>query len=92
MPRLLFLLLALALPACSHDPTCTAEVTEGAGTFKGTATGSRPAAALTREALHAACAKLCASRKDEACPSRCAVDAEAGKIGLRNTCVKEVSR
>jgi hypothetical protein len=89
------LFLALALPACEHDTTCTAEVTEGAGTFKGSAVGVRPDADLKREALHVACGKMCASRdpnKTEGCVSRCSVDAEAGKIGLHNTCVKEGSR
>src|SRR4051812_39537462 len=88
-------LVALPLAGCRRDTTCTAEVTEGAGTFKGASIGARPEADLKRDALHAACGKLCAARDPggaEGCVSRCAVDAEAGKIGLRAACAKGGAR
>jgi hypothetical protein len=85
--------LAIALAGCAREISCTAEVTEGAGTFKGTATGARPEPDLQREALRAACNNLCASRADkEGCVSRCSVDAEVGKIGSRSTCTKGGAR
>ena len=46
-----------------------------------------------RESLRAACGQMCAASggKAEACVSRCAVDAEAGKIGARTNCTREGS-
>lgn len=83
--------LALGLSACSREITCTTQVTEGRGTFRGTALGARPEADLRREALHVACGALCTAGagKSDACVSRCAVDAQSGKIGARTTCGKK---
>jgi hypothetical protein len=81
---------ALALTACHRDLSCTTEVTEGKGTFKGTVSGARSEVDLRRESVRVACGQLCAmGGKNEGCVSRCAVDAEAGKIGARTTCTKE---
>lgn len=86
-------LFGLGLPACNHDLTCTSEVTQGAGTFRGSASGSQPEIAIRREAMRSACTRLCAAgNAQESCVSRCAVDAEAGKIGARTTCTKGGSR
>lgn len=81
--------LALASAACNGDLTCTTEVTQGSGTFRGTATGARSEADIRREALRIACGELCASggaAKEDGCVSRCAVDAASAKIGARTTC------
>jgi hypothetical protein len=91
----LALLAALALPACHRNLSCTAEVTEAQGIFHGTVAGSRSQATLEREALRAACGQLCGAQGTAAvpgCVARCAVDAEAGKIGKRTTCVPGGSR
>jgi hypothetical protein len=89
-------LVFVALPflvACSKSLVCTAEVTEGSGTFKAVAQGRgahRPA--IEREAIAAACEQLCvATRKADpraACVSRCAVDAAVGTIGVRTSCLE----
>jgi len=83
---------ALALAGCNRDLTCTTEVTQGAGTFRGSATGTRSEIDLRRESTRIACGQLCAAgrpARGEGCVGRCAVDAEAGKIGVRTTCSKE---
>ncbi|MFT3773739.1 MAG: hypothetical protein QM820_50850 [Minicystis sp.] len=85
-------LIALGLAACNRDLTCTSEVTQGNGTFRGVATGTRSEADLKRESVRVACGQLCAaggSAKADGCVGRCAVDAEAGKIGVRTICSKE---
>lgn len=85
--------LPLLLAGCGK-PTmaCTTEVTAGSGTFKAVAEGTRPQAELERDSLVFACGQLCNPGKieetDEACVSRCTVDAQAGKIGVRTTCSK----
>jgi hypothetical protein len=85
---LLVAALSLAAAGCGKEITCTSEITEGAGSFTAAAIGKKPPRDLTREATRAACEKLCAARavKKEGCVSRCAVDAEVGKIGARTTC------
>lgn len=84
--------LTLGLAACNRDTTCTTEVTQGSGTFRGTAKGSRAEADLRRESMRIACGQLCgASGGKEGCVGRCAVDAEAGKVGARVVCAKEGS-
>jgi hypothetical protein len=83
--------LSLALSACNRDVTCTSEVTQGSGLFRGSATGTRSEADLKREAVRVACGQLCAgggTAGGEGCVGRCAVDAEASKIGVRTTCTK----
>jgi hypothetical protein len=88
----LLVLAALALPACNRDTTCTSEVTQGSGTYRGSARGTRSEADLRRESMRLACGQLCAaSGGKDSCVSRCGVDAEAGKIGARTTCTKESS-
>jgi hypothetical protein len=76
------------LAGCRPSGACTAEVTDGRGTFKATAEGRAPQADLERAAVRAACEKLCAAMgdADDACVSRCDVDAASGKIGARTTC------
>jgi hypothetical protein len=84
--------IALALTACNRETTCTSEVTQGSGTFRGSAAGTRSEADLRRESMRVACGQLCAaSGGKEGCVGRCAVDAEAGKIGARTNCTKEGS-
>ncbi|APR83818.1 Hypothetical protein A7982_09167 [Minicystis rosea] len=85
-------LLVMGLAACNRRMTCRSEVTQGGGIFRGTITGSRSEAELRREATRLACKELCSgSAPSEGCTARCAVDAEAGKIGVRTTCAKESS-
>jgi hypothetical protein len=86
-------LTALGLAACGRKTTCTSEVTQGSGIYRGTVSGARAEADLRRESLRAACGQMCAASggKAEACVSRCAVDAEAGKIGARTNCTREGS-
>jgi hypothetical protein len=81
----------IALSACSREITCTTQVTEGRGTFRGTAIGARPEADLRREALRVACGALCeaGAGKTDACVSRCTVDVQSQKIGARTTCEKK---
>lgn len=80
----------LLLAGCGKRMACTTEVTAGNGTSKAVAEGTRPQVELERESLASACKQLCARQKpadsSEACASRCAVDAVAGKIGVRTTC------
>lgn len=91
-PTFVLAALTLALAACNRDTTCTTEVTQGSGTFRGTAKGTRAEAELRREATRIACGQLCgATGGKEGCVGRCAVDAEAGKIGARVVCTKEGS-
>jgi hypothetical protein len=83
-----------ALAGCHRDLTCTSEVTRGSGTFRGSATGTRAEADVRRESVRVACGQLCAAAgptKPEGCVSRCAVDAESGKLGVRTTCGKETA-
>lgn len=84
-------LLALALPACNRETTCSSEVTQGSGTYRGSTSGTRFEADLRRESLRIACGQLCAAggpANTSGCVGRCAVDAEAGKIGARTSCHK----
>lgn len=70
-------------------------MTEAKGVFRGTISGARSRVDLEREALRAACGQLCAAQEAPqavGCVSRCAVDAEAGKIGKRSTCTEVGSR
>lgn len=88
-------LAALGLPACNREITCTSEVTQGSGTFRGVAAGSRAETDLRRESVRIACGQLCAAggpAKAEGCVGRCSVDAEAGKIGVRTTCKEGSTR
>lgn len=82
---------------CQNVIECSAEVTAGNGTFKGTAKGevkdSRP---LRRQAVLNACMNMCkatlAAEKSssfEACAPRCMVDIEAGKVGAKIGCTSE---
>lgn len=78
------------LAGCGKRLVCTTEVTEGNGTFKAVAEGTRPQLELERASLSSACKQLCNAKKpadsSEACVARCSVDALAGKIGVRTTC------
>jgi hypothetical protein len=80
------------LAGCRERTVCTSEVTAGDGIFKAIVAGTRPQAELERDALASACKQLCspgkAAENEQACISRCAVDASAGKIGARTTCSK----
>jgi hypothetical protein len=79
----------LALPACSPESSCTAEVSEARGIYRATIGGTRSRSELKREAIRAACGQLCGAQGSAAalgCVVRCSVDAEDGKIGLRATC------
>jgi hypothetical protein len=89
------LLAAPLLTACNRELTCTTEVTAGSGIHRGTAVGTRSEPDLRRDALRLACGQLCATGGPggaEGCVGRCAVDAEAGKIGARTTCKKAGER
>jgi hypothetical protein len=95
---------ALTLSGCQREISCTAEVTEAKGVFRGTVKGVRSRVDLEREALRAACGQLCGAQEladavardggavhalgPSGCVSRCSVDAEAGKIGKRSTCTE----
>ena len=93
-PALAVALLAIAALTsigCKKHVECTAEVTEGAGSFKSTTKGEEPdTPRLRREAVREACAKMCESDKDapKGCAARCLVDAEAGKVGAKIDCAK----
>lgn len=92
---LVLVIAALAFPACQREITCSSEVTAGEGTFRGSKAGSGPEAPLRRESVRAACDAMCAASgvKDRpGCAAKCAVDAEAGKIGARTTCKESGSR
>jgi hypothetical protein len=68
---------------------CTAELTDGTATFKGTAQGKKGQARLDREAVRDACRQKCAADKAEmldACAARCTVDIDAQKLGARVSC------
>jgi hypothetical protein len=89
------LVAAITLPGCARDVTCTTEVTDAAGTWAGAVTDARPEADLRRESLRVACGKRCAASgptSTPGCVSRCAVDAEVGKIGVRTSCEEGSSR
>ena len=89
------LLAAIALPGCASEITCTTDVTDSAGTWTGVVTDTRPEADLRREALRVACGKRCAASgptRTPGCVNRCAVDVEAGKIGVRASCKEGASR
>lgn len=86
-------LLTTAASACKKQVECTAEVTEGAGSFKSTTQGEEAnTPALRREAVREACIKMCtpagAKEATKGCSSKCLVDAEAGKVGAKIDCVK----
>jgi len=86
---------ALSLCACHRETSCTVEVTQAAGVFRGTITGARPAVDLEREALRAACGQVCGAQgptQSSGCVSRCAIDAESGKITKRSTCTEAPPR
>ncbi len=55
------LLFAAALPACRPRTSCSAELTDVAGVFRGTVSGKRARSDLEGEALSAACTQLCAA-------------------------------
>jgi len=84
----------LGTGACTKPVECTAEVTEGAGTFRASVRTSEPEAKARRSALASACEKLCRAKALDAqsepnlagCAGRCAVDVQAGKIGGRVRC------
>ncbi len=83
---------ALALAGCSKPLHCTAEVTDGSGMYRATARASsgEDDKALRRRTVLLACAALCKGRDDggPACPARCSVDADAGKVGARVQCAR----
>lgn len=87
-------LTSLVVFGCEKPLECTAEVTEGAGTYRASARGSEADVKLRRQALAGACAKLCRAKalagepatNEAACAARCAVDVEVGKIGGRVRC------
>lgn len=88
-------LLALGLSACNRAISCSSEVTQGSGTYRGAASGTRSEQDLRHESVRIACGQLCAAggpAKAEGCVGRCTVDAEAGKIGARTTCQEGSSR
>ena len=95
LPLLPLLLAAIALPGCARAITCTTEVTDGAGTWTGVVSDTRPEADLRREALRVACGRRCGARgatSAPGCVNRCATDAEAGNIGVRTSCAEGSSR
>lgn len=83
-----------AASACSKPVECTAEVTEGAGTYRASVRTTEPEAKARRGALDSACEKLCRARvrdgepdpNQSGCIGRCVVDVQAGKIGGRVRC------
>lgn len=81
---------ALACASCARERSCTAEVTRGAGTHRATATGTKPDDELARDAIRAACERLCAAESpgESGCAGRCVVDVQAAKIGGRSVCGK----
>lgn len=96
-------LAAIGASACKEHIECTAEVTEGAGTFKGTAKGEKvDERLLRREAVRDACIAMCAppagtaspggegNEKSPAkgCVGRCLADGEAGKVGVKTQCAE----
>jgi hypothetical protein len=84
---------ALTTTGCRSSVECTAEVTAGAGTFKGTAKGPESdVRLLRRQAVKDGCEKMCAGAQagsSEGCAARCVVDAEAGKVGAKTKCGDE---
>ncbi len=85
----------LAVSACQRETSCTVEVTEAKGVFRGTIAGARSQVDLEREALRAACGQVCGAQgatQASGCVSRCALDVEAGKITKRSTCTEASSR
>ena len=72
--------------------TCSAEVTDGNGRFAAVASATPSAASgLRKQALQAACERMCGYRKEakpKACAARCVVDVGAGKMGGRMSCSK----
>jgi hypothetical protein len=86
---------ALSLTACQRQLSCTVEVTEAKGVFRGTIAGKRSQVDLEREALRAACGQRCGAQGTPSavgCVSQCAVDAEAGKLSKHTTCTEASSR
>jgi len=81
-------LLLAASAGCGRENQCKSELIDDSGKFEAVAKGRKPEAELRREALRAACGRRCARAEGsaEACVSRCVVDADAGKIGVRITC------
>ncbi|MBM4373557.1 MAG: hypothetical protein FJ095_00615 [Deltaproteobacteria bacterium] len=79
---------------CTKPVECTAEVTEGAGTYRASVRTTDPEAKARRSALEQACEKLCRAKARDGepepnvtgCAGRCAVDVQAGKIGGRVRC------
>ena len=79
----------LALAGCSSEVECKSEVTEGGGTYAGSAKGKSDDPNVKKESIKEACRQMCAGTKAafvESCASKCAVDAEAGKLGAKTTC------
>jgi len=86
----LFVLLTASLAsACARKVECTAEITDGAGSYKATARGEGEEAAVAKIALRDACERMCVGTKApmlDACVSRCTVDAQSAKIGAKTSC------
>lgn len=81
--------LFLALSGCNGEVECKSEVTEGGGTYTGSAKGKSDDPNVKKESIKEACRQMCAGTKAtlvEPCAVKCAVDAEAGKLGAKTTC------
>lgn len=77
------------LCGCSGEIECKSEITDGAASFKGAATGKVENEALRRDAVRDACRQKCGAEKAtmiEPCTAVCATDVGAGKIGGKTTC------
>jgi hypothetical protein len=77
------------LASCGSGVECKTEVTQGSGVWTGLARGKSEDPQTRRDSLRDACRQMCAATKAEvmdACAASCAVDAEAGKIGMKTTC------
>jgi hypothetical protein len=86
---------ALLLTGCQRQVSCTVEVTEAKGVFRGTIAGTRSQVDIEREALRAACGQRCGAQGTPSpvgCVVQCATDADSGKLSKRTTCTEGSSR
>lgn len=86
---LLLLAASLGASACSGEIECKTEVTTGAASFLGKASGKVENEPLRRESVRDACRQKCAAERAamiEPCTATCAADVSAQKLGGRTTC------
>lgn len=86
-------LLLAVVPACfgcsGGEIECKTEVTTGAASYTGKASGKKEDAALRRESERDACRQKCAAERAQmvdACAAACVTDVAAQKLGGRTTC------